>query len=168
MSSSVLKAGLRRLRGLDDSDEQLLYAFTSRRDESAFAALVRRHGPMVQGVCRRVLGHQQDAEDAFQATFLVLARNAMKLRRKTALASFLHGTAHRIALAAKRAAARRRKYEGQAPCARRTIRRANYCGAKCKRCSTRRSRACPTFIGVCLFSAVWRIRAGSRRRGAWD
>jgi RNA polymerase sigma factor (sigma-70 family) len=122
MSSSVLSVGIRRLRGLvagqhrqDESDEQLLHAFTSRRDESAFAALVRRHGPMVLGVCRRVLGHQQDAEDAFQATFLVLARGATALRRKSALASFLYGTAHRIALTAKRAAARRRKYEGQAP-----------------------------------------------------
>jgi RNA polymerase sigma factor (sigma-70 family) len=122
MSSSVLSAGIRRLRGLvagqhrqDESDDQLLHAFTSRRDESAFAALLRRHGPMVLGVCRRVLGHQQDAEDAFQATFLVLARGAAALRRKSALASFLHGTAHRIARTAKRAAARRRKYEGQAP-----------------------------------------------------
>jgi RNA polymerase sigma factor (sigma-70 family) len=122
MSSSALGAGIRRLRGLvagqrgmDESDERLLYAFTAHRDENAFAVLVRRHGPMVLGVCRRVLGHQQDAEDAFQATFLVLARGAAALRRKTALASFLHGTAHRIALSAKRAAARRRKYEAQAP-----------------------------------------------------
>ncbi|MGH7226092.1 MAG: sigma-70 family RNA polymerase sigma factor, partial [Gemmataceae bacterium] len=121
MSSSALAAGLRHLRGRmaaqgrsQESDEQLLYAFTTGRDEDAFAVLVRRHGSMVLHVCRRVLEHQQDAEDAFQATFLVLARGAARLRRKTALASFLHGTAYRLAQSAKRAAARRRKHEAQA------------------------------------------------------
>jgi hypothetical protein len=90
MSSSAVLTSVRRLRGLlaaqrgrDESDEQLLHAFLSRRDDSAFAVLVHRHGPMVFHVCRRVLGHQQDAEDAFQATFLVLARNAASLRNKT-------------------------------------------------------------------------------------
>ncbi len=119
MSSSVLSAGLRQLRHQlaaperrEDSDEQLLHAFTSRRDDNAFAALVHRHGPMVLRVCRRLLGQEQDAEDAFQATFLVLARNAASLRNKGSLASFLHGIAHRLARDAKRSAARRRKHEG--------------------------------------------------------
>jgi len=122
MSSSTLAAGLRHLLGKlgthqqqDESDEQLLHTFTAHRDDRAFAELVRRHGPMVLQVCRRVLGHEQDAEDAFQATFLVLARKAAALRSKTTLAGFLHGTAYLAALKAKQAAARRRKYEGQAP-----------------------------------------------------
>ncbi len=122
MSCSALAAGVRYLRKVvapqchrQDSDDRLLHAFVTSRDETAFAALVRRYGPMVGAVCRRVLGHEQDAEDAFQATFLVLAQKAARLRKKTALASFLHGTAYRISLQAKRATARRRKHEGRAP-----------------------------------------------------
>lgn len=95
----------------NDGDAVLLERFVADGDESAFAALLARHGPMVLGVCRRVLHNTQDAEDAFQATFLVLARKAASLRRPEALASWLYGTARHFASTARRAAARRRQHE---------------------------------------------------------
>ncbi|HUR55989.1 MAG TPA: sigma-70 family RNA polymerase sigma factor, partial [Gemmataceae bacterium] len=83
------------------TDAQLLADFVARRDDAAFAALVRRHGPMVLAVCRRVLRHQQDSEDAFQATFLVLARKAEDVWPREAVGAWLHGVAYRVAMKAR-------------------------------------------------------------------
>src|SRR5438874_579973 len=95
------------------TDGQLLESFVARRDEAAFEALVRRHGPMVLGVCRGVLRNAHDAEDAFQATFLVLVRKAASLRRREAVGNWLYGVAYRTALQARTTAARRRLKEAQ-------------------------------------------------------
>jgi RNA polymerase sigma factor (sigma-70 family) len=97
------------------SDKQLLQCFLEDREEAAFEALVRRHGPMVLGVCRRVLHNRYDAEDAFQATFLVLLRKAASIRKRELLENWLYGVAHRTAMQARRANARRRAYERRAP-----------------------------------------------------
>jgi RNA polymerase sigma factor (sigma-70 family) len=93
------------------ADAELIDRFIKRRDEAAFALLVRRHGALVLKVCRHVLHRPADADDAFQSTFLVLARKAGSVRRKSSLASWLHGVALRCSLDLRRSAMRRRKYE---------------------------------------------------------
>jgi RNA polymerase sigma factor (sigma-70 family) len=93
------------------TDAQLVEQFVAQRDEAAFTALVERHGPMVQRVCHDVLGHHHDAQDAFQATFLVLARRAGLVRRRDSVASWLYGVALRVAAGARSASARRRVHE---------------------------------------------------------
>jgi RNA polymerase sigma factor (sigma-70 family) len=93
-------------------DGELLSCFVERRDEAAFDALVHRHGGMVWGVCRRLLSHH-DAEDAFQATFLVLVRKAASVVPRAMVGNFLYGVAHQAALQARRAIARRRAREVQ-------------------------------------------------------
>ena len=121
MASAPIDTMLRQLRDWhthqvlgDVSDSQLLQRFTARHEEAAFAALVRRHGPMVLGVSRRILHAVQDAEDVFQATFLLLARKAASIRKQSSLGSWLHGVAHRLALRTKEQRTRRRAYEMRA------------------------------------------------------
>ena len=99
------------------TDGQLLEWFTTRKDEAAehaFAALIERHGAMVFRVCRAIPRHSHDAEDTFQATFLVLVRRARSLRVRNSLGPWLHQVAYRTASSARSAADRRRHHEGRA------------------------------------------------------
>src|SRR5437660_1373199 len=83
------------------TDAQLLECYVAGREQAAFAALVRRHGQMVWGVCRRILSNHHDAEDAFQATFLVLVRRAASIVPRERVANWLYGVAHQTALKAR-------------------------------------------------------------------
>jgi RNA polymerase sigma factor (sigma-70 family) len=113
-SEAILLRHLRKLAAgqptSSEPDQKLLQQFLAGEPpgEAAFSALVGRHGAMVLGVCRSVLGHPQDAEDAFQATFLVLARKGRAIRKRESVGSWLHGVAYRLARRAKVQAAKRR------------------------------------------------------------
>src|SRR5271166_6442065 len=96
------------------TDTQLLEQFVAHRDETAVEVLVRRHGQLVFGVCRRVLHNVHAAEDAFQATFLILARKAPSLVRRERLGSWLYKIAYRLALRTRANEIRRRQCEAQA------------------------------------------------------
>src|SRR5260370_14682059 len=98
-------------RGVEMTDGQLLESFVSRKDEAAFEALVLRHGPMVLGVCRRILGGSHDAEDAFQAVFLVLVRKAASVVPRELVGNWLYGVAFRTANKARVMNATRRARE---------------------------------------------------------
>src|SRR5262245_701512 len=108
----VRRAALRQ-DGAGLSDGQLLECFLTRRDDAAFEALVRRHGAMVLGVCQRVLGDVHAAEDAFQATFLVLLRKAASVLPREQVGHWLYGVAYRTALEARTMAIRRKSREQQ-------------------------------------------------------
>jgi RNA polymerase sigma factor (sigma-70 family) len=115
--SAVLQRLRRAALGQDGggmSDGKLLECFLARREEAAFEALVRRHGPMVWSVCRRVLHNTHDAEDAFQAAFLVLVRKASSLRSRDTVGNWLYGVAFHTALKARAAAMKRHAKEAQA------------------------------------------------------
>jgi RNA polymerase sigma factor (sigma-70 family) len=96
-------------------DGELLERFIRRNEEPAFEALLKRHGPMVLGVCRRVLHHRDDAEDAYQATFVVLARKAASIGKRASVGSWLYKVAYHVAVRARKQAAARRMREGSAP-----------------------------------------------------
>src|SRR5262245_6026989 len=117
MANGDLKAVLEQLRRVlpqaGVTDAQLLERFVVARDEAAFEALVCRHGPMVLGVCRRLLGDVHDAEDAFQATFLILARKAASVVKRDSVGGWLYAVAQRIAQEARAVLARRRVRERQ-------------------------------------------------------
>ncbi len=118
MSSGQRALALDSMRRLFDSgtaiglsDRQLLDRFIAARDETAFEAILRRHGPMVLGVCRRAIPDQDDVDDAFQATFLILVRKAGSIRDRDVLATWLYGVARRVAVRASTRARRRRGRE---------------------------------------------------------
>src|SRR5262245_55577578 len=96
------------------TDDQLLHRFAAHRDEEAFAALLQRHGRLVYSVCRNILRHEHDVEDAFQGTFMVLARRAAAIRQEKAIKSWLYRVAYRVAMKAKKTAERRRRQENKA------------------------------------------------------
>src|SRR5262249_45272427 len=121
MAGRLLPGMLRYVRALAGAtgggarrDAELLAEFVARRDEGAFAALLERHGALVLGVCRQILGDAHDAEDAFQATFLVLAKKAASVRRHESLAAWLHRVAVNVSRTARQSAARRRTHEREA------------------------------------------------------
>jgi len=121
MHASTLKSVVEHLRKWTDptrvrelSDADLLERFRRHREEAAFTLLLQRHGPMVLAVCRRILGDAHEAEDAFQASFLVLIRSADKIRKKHSLGSWLHGVASRVAHKARMRSARQRTQEREA------------------------------------------------------
>jgi RNA polymerase sigma factor (sigma-70 family) len=121
MASAALASVLQQLRTAaqakayeETSDRQLLEFFLDQRDEAAFVALLKRHGPMLLQVCRRIQGNEQDAEDVFQATFLLLACKGHAIRKRDSVAAWLHGVAHRLALEAMDQSYRRRARERRA------------------------------------------------------
>src|SRR5215813_4441878 len=114
MATSQMSEVIQNLRrtvllrdGAGLTDGQLLQDYLGRRDEAALAALVRRHGPMVWGVCLRVLRNYHDAEDAFQATFLVFVRKAASIASPELLVNWLYGVAHQTALHDRASSAKR-------------------------------------------------------------
>src|SRR5205085_2834204 len=118
MASGQLSTVLRHIRKLAGpekaggmTDGELLERFAVRQDEAAFTALLQRHGPLVLGVCRRVLRNAHDAEDAFQAAFLVLVCKAGSIAKQESVGSWLYGVAYRIAVRARARKEKRRTHE---------------------------------------------------------
>ena len=122
MAQGKLEPILRHIQQVIDStsaadltDADLVQRFVHHRDKVAFTVLVQRHGGLVLQVCRRVLRQEADAEDAFQATFLILARKASAICKRSSLSCWLHGVAFRTAMNLRKSAMRRQKHEVSAP-----------------------------------------------------
>ena len=177
MASVHVGAALRQIRGLFEggtvaglTDGQLLDRYLTRRDESAFAALVMRHGPMVLGVCHAVLRGSPEVEDAFQATFLVLIRKARTIRGRDAVSGWLHRVAHRVAVQAGRDRSRKDRREHPAGDLRDDIagregpRPTTIGEARC----TRSWRGCPSGSASRSCSATWRARRMHRPPSSCD
>src|SRR5437867_3453503 len=120
MTSEQTNGVLRQVRRValsqddrDVTDGQLLQRFLDQRDEAAFELLLRRHGPLILGVCRRLLHNDADADDAFQAVFLVLLRKAAGFRTRRTVGDWLYGVAFNTALKARAASVKRRLKESQ-------------------------------------------------------
>src|SRR6266404_1516817 len=127
MAKAPLDVVVRHIRKIVDvqalveaTDEQLVERFARGHEELAFATLLRRHGPMVLGVSQGILRQREDAEDVFQATFLLLARKAGSIRKRQSVASWLHGVAYRLAVRVKAQRAFRKARERKASAMRRT------------------------------------------------
>ncbi len=112
--AALFRPGSRLSLEADSSDADLLGRFVATADDAAFAEIVRRHGPLVWGVCRKLLPDSADAEDAFQATFLALVQSPRSVRRAASLPGFLHGVAVRVAAKLRRGAVRRKQREARA------------------------------------------------------
>ncbi len=141
------------------SDGRLLERFLEGRGDddsaSAFAELVQRHGPMVLGVCRGVLGHEYDAEDAAQATFLVLVQRAGSIRRVESLASWLFGVALKVSARSREQSARRRAQERRASEMKERAGGEMVPRVPCRSC-TRSWADCPSRCGRRSFCVTWR------------
>src|SRR5262245_36689719 len=120
MTSEPLTQFVRRLRqtldvdGPAPPDAEMLRRFRESRDPAAFEAIVRRHGPGVLSACRKVLSEEADVEDAFQAAFVILLRDARSIRKGHAVGGWLYGVAHRVALKARASRRRRADVESRA------------------------------------------------------
>lgn len=117
LSATMQSLGCQLLGSEEVPDTELVRRFAEKRDETAFAVLVHRHGGLVFSVCQRVLRHREDAEDAFQAVFIVLARNAARIQRASAVGNWLYGTAYNVARKARSMRHRRERKERTAPVA---------------------------------------------------
>jgi RNA polymerase sigma factor (sigma-70 family) len=171
MATSQMSEVIQQLRtavmvreGAGLTDGQLLREYLSRRDEAALAALVRRHGPMVWGVCRRVLGNWHDAEDAFQATFLVLVRKAASIAAPELFANWLYGVAHQTALKARATTAKRGARERQVTEMPEPAVTDQVQWSDLQSLLDRELSRLPTNIGWPLSSASWRARRARLRR----